>query len=336
MPSGIQHPECPYQPEAEEMLQGGDSEQEPQSEATLGPEPTEFTTSAPNTTKATSFSTAVLNSTLSPTTLQPIFPISSSDNSTSAFADVSWTQFNIIILTVIIIVVVLLMGFVGAVYMYREYQNRKLNAPFWTIELKEDNISFSSYHDSIPNADVSGLLEDDGNEWVLMVWRDPTAIPAELARQGGRAGGLSSAPWPPEGQKQRTPGVGWKQLWDEELAGPDVHFEAQKIVRALPSSPGTTGGEEEAELVLSPVTLGWAVPGGVAELQHLCQGSEATSTMMCAISCREAPQVLRFVLRGAPSGTCTHEAERMKQGWETHHDHTHPELQWLLPPVWGI
>lgn len=133
-------------------------------EATLGPEPTEFPTSAPNTTKATSFSTAVLNSTLSPTTLQTIFPISSSDNSTSAFADVSWTQFNIIILTVIIIVVVLLMGFVGAVYMYREYQNRKLNAPFWTIELKEDNISFSSYHDSIPNADVSGLLEDDGNE----------------------------------------------------------------------------------------------------------------------------------------------------------------------------
>ncbi|RMB93478.1 hypothetical protein DUI87_30175 [Hirundo rustica rustica] len=133
-------------------------------ETTLGPEPTEFTTSAPNTTKATSFSTAVLNSTLSPTTLQTIFPISSSDNSTSAFADVSWTQFNIIILTVIIIVVVLLMGFVGAVYMYREYQNRKLNAPFWTIELKEDNISFSSYHDSIPNADVSGLLEDDGNE----------------------------------------------------------------------------------------------------------------------------------------------------------------------------
>lgn len=128
------------------------------------PEPREFSTSAPNTTKATSFTTAVLNSTLSPTTLQTIFPISSSDNSTSAFADVSWTQFNIIILTVIIIVVVLLMGFVGAVYMYREYQNRKLNAPFWTIELKEDNISFSSYHDSIPNADVSGLLEDDGNE----------------------------------------------------------------------------------------------------------------------------------------------------------------------------
>ncbi|KAG8141845.1 putative Multiple epidermal growth factor-like domains protein [Naja naja] len=73
-------------------------------------------------------------------------------------------HFNIIILTVIIILVVLLMGFVGAVYTYREYQNRKLNAPFWTIELKEDNISFSSYHDSIPNADISGLLEDDANE----------------------------------------------------------------------------------------------------------------------------------------------------------------------------
>ncbi|XP_074017491.1 multiple epidermal growth factor-like domains protein 9 [Numenius arquata] len=133
-------------------------------EATLGPETREFTTSAPNASKATSFPTAVINSTLSPTTTQTVFPMSSSDNSTSAFADVSWTQFNIIILTVIIIVVVLLMGFVGAVYMYREYQNRKLNAPFWTIELKEDNISFSSYHDSIPNADVSGLLEDDGNE----------------------------------------------------------------------------------------------------------------------------------------------------------------------------
>lgn len=98
------------------------------------------------------------------TTLQTFFITSSSDNSTSAVADMSWTQFNIIILTVIIIVVVLLMGFVGAVYMYREYQSRKLNAPFWTIELKEDNISFSSYHDSIPNADVSGLLEDNANE----------------------------------------------------------------------------------------------------------------------------------------------------------------------------
>ncbi|KAM9326503.1 multiple epidermal growth factor-like domains protein 9 [Gastrophryne carolinensis] len=98
------------------------------------------------------------------TTLQTLLMTSPPDNSTTAMADVSWTQFNIIILVVIIIVVVLLMGFVAAVYMYKEYRNRKLNAPFWTIELKEDNISFSSYHDSIPNADVSGLLEDNGNE----------------------------------------------------------------------------------------------------------------------------------------------------------------------------
>ncbi|KAG8559241.1 hypothetical protein GDO81_017270 [Engystomops pustulosus] len=98
------------------------------------------------------------------TTLQSFYITSSPDNSTSALADMSWTQFNIIILTVIIILVVLLIGFVGAVYTYREYQSRKLNAPFWTIELKEDNISFSSYHDSIPNADVSGLLEDNANE----------------------------------------------------------------------------------------------------------------------------------------------------------------------------
>ncbi|XP_047447205.1 multiple epidermal growth factor-like domains protein 9 [Mugil cephalus] len=89
---------------------------------------------------------------------------SPTDNTTAALTEVSWTQFNIIILAVIILVVVLLLGFVGGVYTYREYQNRKLNAPFWTIELKEDNISFSSYHDSIPNADVSGLLEDEANE----------------------------------------------------------------------------------------------------------------------------------------------------------------------------
>ncbi|KAM4607830.1 multiple epidermal growth factor-like domains protein 9 [Polymixia lowei] len=89
---------------------------------------------------------------------------SPTDNTTAALTEVSWTQFNIIILAVIILVVLLLLGFVGGVYMYREYQNRKLNAPFWTIELKEDNISFSSYHDSIPNADVSGLLEDEANE----------------------------------------------------------------------------------------------------------------------------------------------------------------------------
>ncbi|KAM6182800.1 multiple epidermal growth factor-like domains protein 9 [Erethizon dorsatum] len=128
------------------------------------PTPEGSTILVSNASLTTSVPTPVINSTFTPTALQTIFSVSSSENSTSALADVSWTQFNIIILTVIIIVVVLLMGFVGAVYMYREYQNRKLNAPFWTIELKEDNISFSSYHDSIPNADVSGLLEDDGNE----------------------------------------------------------------------------------------------------------------------------------------------------------------------------
>ncbi|XP_042335958.1 multiple epidermal growth factor-like domains protein 9 [Sceloporus undulatus] len=129
-----------------------------------GPAVRGFVPSAPNVSPPTPLPTTAANATLAQTTPATVSPISSSDNSTSALADVSWTQFNIIILTVIIILVVLLMGFVGAVYTYREYQNRKLNAPFWTIELKEDNISFSSYHDSIPNADVSGLLEDDGNE----------------------------------------------------------------------------------------------------------------------------------------------------------------------------
>uniref|UniRef100_A0AAV2MTG6 Laminin EGF-like domain-containing protein n=1 Tax=Knipowitschia caucasica TaxID=637954 RepID=A0AAV2MTG6_KNICA len=105
-------------------------------------------------------------SSLSPTTTQALLTSlgSPTDNTTAALTEVSWTQFNIIILAVIILVVLLLLGFVGGVYTYREYQNRKLNAPFWTIELKEDNISFSSYHDSIPNADVSGLLEDEANE----------------------------------------------------------------------------------------------------------------------------------------------------------------------------
>ncbi|XP_033828816.1 multiple epidermal growth factor-like domains protein 9 [Periophthalmus magnuspinnatus] len=106
------------------------------------------------------------SSSLSPTTTQALLTSlgSPTDNTTAALTEVSWTQFNIIILAVIILVVLLLLGFVGGVYTYREYQNRKLNAPFWTIELKEDNISFSSYHDSIPNADVSGLLEDEANE----------------------------------------------------------------------------------------------------------------------------------------------------------------------------
>ncbi|XP_030579678.1 multiple epidermal growth factor-like domains protein 9 isoform X2 [Archocentrus centrarchus] len=108
------------------------------------------TSTMPSTTSTTQ---ALLTSLSSPT-----------DNTTAALTEVTWTQFNIIILAVIILVVLLLLGFVGGVYTYREYQNRKLNAPFWTIELKEDNISFSSYHDSIPNADVSGLLEDEANE----------------------------------------------------------------------------------------------------------------------------------------------------------------------------
>lgn len=102
---------------------------------------------------------------MSSTTTQALLTsLSSPTDNTTAAQKVSWTQYNIIILAVIILVVLLLLGFVGGVYTYREYQNRKLNAPFWTIELKEDNISFSSYHDSIPNADVSGLLEDEATE----------------------------------------------------------------------------------------------------------------------------------------------------------------------------
>ncbi|KAK2840616.1 hypothetical protein Q7C36_012195 [Tachysurus vachellii] len=84
-----------------------------------------------------------------------------SNSTASALAVVSWTQFNVIVLAVIIVLLVLLMGFVGGVYTYREYRNRKLNAPFWTIELKEDNISFSSYHDSIPHAEPGVLLEEE-------------------------------------------------------------------------------------------------------------------------------------------------------------------------------
>ncbi|KAL4622629.1 multiple epidermal growth factor-like domains protein 9 [Arapaima gigas] len=106
------------------------------------------------------------NSTSLPTsvTTQAVVTSLSSPADNSTLAEVSWTQFNVIVLAVIIVVVVLLMGFVGGVFTYREYQNRKLNAPFWTIELKEDNISFSSYHDSLPNADISGLLEDETSE----------------------------------------------------------------------------------------------------------------------------------------------------------------------------
>ncbi len=110
-------------------------------------------TSSPNATaQFTTFSTTLLSSlgssTLNTTTTTTVTPL-------------PWNQFNIIVLAVIIIVVIALLAVVGGVYTYREYQNRKLNAPFWTIELKEDNISFNSYHDSIPNADVAVLLEDE-------------------------------------------------------------------------------------------------------------------------------------------------------------------------------
>ncbi|KAM9811081.1 multiple epidermal growth factor-like domains protein 9 [Neosynchiropus ocellatus] len=135
----------------------------PASPAPLTTVPPPPTTAAP-TPRATSTSGG--NTTSSPGQALLTSPGSPTDNTTAALTEVSWTQFNIIILAVIILVVVVLLGFVGGVYSYREYQNRKLNAPFWTIELKEDNISFSSYHDSIPNADVSGLLEDEANEVV--------------------------------------------------------------------------------------------------------------------------------------------------------------------------
>lgn len=133
--------------------------------------PSTPTTSTALTSTARGPLTSTSSSSISPalstaaTTQALLTSLSSpTDNTTAALTEVSWTQFNIIILAVIILVVLLLLGFVGGVYTYREYQNRKLNAPFWTIELKEDNISFSSYHDSIPNADVSGLLEDEANE----------------------------------------------------------------------------------------------------------------------------------------------------------------------------
>ncbi|KAK6312990.1 hypothetical protein J4Q44_G00163370 [Coregonus suidteri] len=119
-------------------------------------------TSAPPSTTSTTNSSTLLSVATTQALLTSLG--SPTGNTTTALTEVSWTQFNIIVLAVIILVVVLLLGFVGGVYTYREYQNRKLNAPFWTIELKEDNISFSSYHDSIPNADVSGLLEDEANE----------------------------------------------------------------------------------------------------------------------------------------------------------------------------
>ncbi|KAI2661451.1 Multiple epidermal growth factor-like domains protein 9 [Labeo rohita] len=134
--------------------------QEIKTSTTEIPKSTSSVTSTPPSHLLTSSSSSTTHPSLP--TLQSGTGDSSGHNSTaSALTVVSWTQFNIIILAVIIVVVVLLMGFVGGVYTYREYRNRKLNAPFWTIELKEDNISFSSYHDSIPHADPNGLLEEE-------------------------------------------------------------------------------------------------------------------------------------------------------------------------------
>lgn len=69
-----------------------------------------------------------------------------------------------------------------------------------------------------------GLNGWDSPRWVLMVWRDPTAIPAELTRQGDVLEGWAQPPG-----LLRAAGFGCKQLWDEELTGPDLHFEAQKV-----------------------------------------------------------------------------------------------------------
>ncbi|XP_029566059.1 multiple epidermal growth factor-like domains protein 9 isoform X2 [Salmo trutta] len=136
--------------------------------AIVTPTPEQNTTTTASTTTTPS-SGHTMTSTSNATTTQLTTTASSTTpgllaNTTAAISEVSWTQFNVIILAVIIVVVVVLMGVAGGVYTYREYRNRKLNAPFWTIELKEDNISISSYHDSLPNmGDVSGLLEEEAS-----------------------------------------------------------------------------------------------------------------------------------------------------------------------------
>lgn len=110
-------------------------------------------TPSPNVTdQLPTSSTALLSGLTSPTA-----------NGTSS-PEVSWAQFNVIVLAVIITLILALLGAAGGIYTYRQYQNRKINAPFWTIELKEDNISFNSYHDSLTNADASGLLDDEACE----------------------------------------------------------------------------------------------------------------------------------------------------------------------------
>ncbi|KAK3540467.1 hypothetical protein QTP70_031660 [Hemibagrus guttatus] len=130
------------------------------------PNPTRSSiTTSPQASSSTSTPPSSLLFTSSPSNAPPLQSgpgdPAASNSTASALAVVSWTQFNVIVLAVIIVLLVLLTGFVGAVYTYREYRNRKLNAPFWTIELKEDNISFSSYHDSIPHAEPGVLLEEE-------------------------------------------------------------------------------------------------------------------------------------------------------------------------------
>ncbi|XP_060718884.1 multiple epidermal growth factor-like domains protein 9 [Tachysurus vachellii] len=111
-------------------------------------------TPSPNVTdRLPTSSTTLLSSLTSP-----------SANSTSSPELISWAQFNVIVLAIIITLILAFLGAAGGIYTYRQYQNRKINAPFWTIELKEDNISFSSYHDSLTNADASGLLDDEACE----------------------------------------------------------------------------------------------------------------------------------------------------------------------------
>lgn len=127
---------------------------------TTGPQTSSSTSAPPSSLLGTSSPASVGLSKAPPLQSGPGDP-AASNSTASALAVVSWTQFNVIVLAVIIVLLVLLMGFVGAVYTYREYRNRKLNAPFWTIELKEDNISFSSYHDSIPHAEPGVLLEEE-------------------------------------------------------------------------------------------------------------------------------------------------------------------------------
>ncbi|XP_021457441.2 multiple epidermal growth factor-like domains protein 9 isoform X3 [Oncorhynchus mykiss] len=140
--------------------------------AIVTPTPEQNTTTTTTTTltlRSTPSSGHTMTSTSNATTTQLTTTASSTTpgllaNTTAAISEVSWTQFNVIVLAVIIVAVVVLMGVAGGIYTYREYRNRKLNAPFWTIELKEDNISISSYHDSLPNmGDVSGLLEEEAS-----------------------------------------------------------------------------------------------------------------------------------------------------------------------------